>query len=111
MFVLMPVTLIDSITTGPHGANFGMGPGDYRLPLKPSEYLQRQVRFTPLVSSDPLRPTYDLVPQELLVFSSDVPHPEGRDSALSICEAQLEGVDVGRRERFFGGEIADLLEV
>ena len=24
------ITTIDSITTGPHGANFGMGPGDYR---------------------------------------------------------------------------------
>lgn len=105
------LTTIDSITTGPHGANFGMGAGDYQLPLKPSEYLQRQVRFTPLISSDPLRPTYDLVPRELLVFSSDVPHPEGRDGALSICEAQLEDIDPASRERFFGGEMADLLGI
>ena len=105
------LTTIDSITTGPHGANFGMGPGDYRLPLAPSEYLRRQVRFTPLVSSDPLRPTYDLVPEELLVFSSDVPHPEGRDTAVALCEEQLKDVRPEQRERFFGSEMANLLGV
>ena len=105
------LTTIDSITTGPHGANFGMGPGDYTLPLKPTEYMRRQVRVTPLVSSDPLRPTFDVVPEPLLVFSSDVPHPEGRDGAVSICEEQLEGVAPERRERFFGGEVAQLLGV
>jgi predicted TIM-barrel fold metal-dependent hydrolase len=72
---------------------------------------RRQVRVTPLVSSDPLRPTFDLVPEELLVFSSDVPHPEGRDAAIAICEQQLDGVAAERRERFFGGEVAQLLGV
>ena len=105
------LTTIDSITTGPHGANFGMGPGDYKLPLKPSEYMRRQVRLTPLVSSDPLRPTYDLIPEELLVFSSDVPHPEGRDGAVAICEEQLQDLTPERRARFFGGEIAQLLGI
>lgn len=105
------LTTIDSITVGPHGANFGYGPGDYELPLKPSEYMRRQVRVTPLVSSDPIRPVFDAVPEELLVFSSDVPHPEGRDGAVAICAAQLEGVPEARRERFFGGEVARLLDV
>ena len=105
------LTTIDSITTGPHGANFGMGPGDYTQPLKPTEYMARPVRVTPLVSSDPLRPTFDVVPEPLLVFSSDVPHPEGRDRAIAICEEQLEGVALERRERFFGGEVARLLGV
>ena len=103
------MTTIDSITTGPHGANFGMGPGDYKLPLTPSEYMRRQVRVTPLVSSDPLRPTFDLVPEELLVFSSDVPHPEGRDTAIAICQEQLADVAADRRERFFSGEVSQLL--
>ena len=73
--------------------------------------MARQVRVTPLVSSDPLRPTFDVVPEPLLVFSSDVPHPEGRDRAIAICEEQLEGVALERRERFFGGEVARLLGV
>ena len=105
------IQTMDSITTGAHGANFGMGPGDYTLPLTPSEYMRRQVRVTPLVSSDPLRPVIDEVPEEMLVFSSDVPHPEGRDGAVQICAAQLEGLPAARQERFFGGEIASLLGV
>lgn len=105
------MTTIDSITTGPHGANFGMGPGDYELPLKPTEYMRRQVRVTPLASSDPLRPTFDLVPEELLVFSSDVPHPEGRSGAVAICQEQLKDVGDERRERFFGGELTQLLRL
>ncbi len=103
------MTTLDSITVGPHGANFGMGPGDYRLPLKPSEYMRRQVRVTPLVSSDPIREIYDQVPGELLVFSSDLPHPEGRDDAVSICEDALAHLDEERREAFFGGEMTRLL--
>ena len=105
------MTTIDSITTGPHGANFGMGPGDYSLPLKPTEYMRRQVRVTPLVSSDPLRPTFDEVPEEMLVFSTDVPHPEGRDGAIALCAAQLTDLPEQRRARFFGQEIADLLSL
>ena len=105
------IETMDSITTGAHGANFGMGPGDYRLPLTPSEYMRRQVRVTPLVSSDPLRPTFDEVPEEMLIFSSDIPHPEGRDAAVELCLQQLGDVSAERRERFFGGEIAQLLDL
>lgn len=105
------LTTMDSITTGPHGANFGMAKGDYRLPLKPSEYMQRQVRVTPLASSDPIRPVFEEVPEELLVFSSDLPHPEGRDDAVALCAAQLDGVSAARRDAFFGGEIGRLLDL
>ena len=99
------------ITTGPYGRQFGMGEGDYRWPLKPSEYMQRQVRVTPLVSADPLRPTLDLLPPELLVFSSDFPHQEGRDNAVELCASQLEGISQDARERFFGGSMAALMDL
>ncbi len=102
---------IDSITTGAYGAQFGMGPGDYKLPLKPSEYMRRQVRVTPLTSADPLRPTLDLLAPELLVFSSDFPHQEGRADAVQLCDLQLEDVDSNLREQFFGGSIAALLDL
>ena len=72
---------------------------------------RRQVRVTPLVSSDPLDAVWGTVPEELLVFSSDLPHPEGRDDAVAICEAQLTGASTAGRERFFGGEIARLLDL
>ena len=87
------------------------GPGDYRLPLTPSEYMRRQVRVTPLASADALRPTLDLVPPEILVYSSDFPHQEGRAEAVQLFDAQLGGVGAEARERFFGGSIAGLLGV
>ena len=88
-----------------------MGEGDYKLPLKPSEYMRRQVRITPLASADPLRPTLDLLPPELLVFSSDFPHQEGRSEAIGIFEAQLKDLDVSRREQFFSASIAELMDL
>jgi predicted TIM-barrel fold metal-dependent hydrolase len=104
------IETIDSITVGAYGKLFGMGPGDYKLPLKPSEYLRRQVRVTPLVSADSLRPTLDLVPPEMLVFSSDFPHQEGRSDAVRIFDEQLREVDEGQRSQFFGASISDLLD-
>ena len=78
--------------------------------IPPHDPIERVVRFVvgDLLDAVPR----DQLPEnllELLVFSSDVPHPEGRDGAVSICEAQLADVSVERRERFFGGEIARLL--
>ncbi len=102
---------IDSATVGAYGAEFGMGEGDYKLPLKPSEYMRRQVRITPLASADPLRPTLDLLPPELLVFSSDFPHQEGRSEAIELFEAQLQDLDANRREQFFSGSIAELMDL
>ncbi len=102
---------IDSITVGAYGAEFGMGPGDYKLPLKPSEYMRRQVRVSPLTAADPLRPTMDLLPPELLVFSSDFPHVEGRADAVELCDQQMQDIDSSRREQFFGGSIAALLDL
>jgi len=82
--------------------------GTYQLPLTPSEYLQRQVRVTPLAASQQLRAVLDEVPAEMLCFSSDYPHVEGSDHAVEIFERQLEGVDDAVRAAFFGG-IEELL--
>jgi predicted TIM-barrel fold metal-dependent hydrolase len=82
----------------------------YRLPLAPSEYLRRQVRVTPLVVSQPLHPTIDLVPPELLCFSSDYPHVEGTGDAVAICERQLAGASEVVKRAFYGsvGELIAL---
>ena len=74
----------------------------YRLPLAPSEYLRRQVRVTPLVALEPLRPTLDLAP-EMLCFSSDYPHVEGSGQAVAICDRQLGEFDSARRAAFYQG--------
>ena len=75
----------------------------YRLPLAPSEYLRRQVRVTPLVVSQPLHPTIDLVPPEMLCFSSDYPHVEGTGDAVAVCDRQLAGMRDDVRATFYGG--------
>jgi predicted TIM-barrel fold metal-dependent hydrolase len=103
------LSTIDSLAGGPYGELFGMAKSDYHLPLKPSEYMRRQVRVTPLVSADPLRPTMDLLPDELLVFSSDFPHQEGRHDAIQLCNQQMGDLDASAREQFFGESIASLL--
>lgn len=74
----------------------------YQLPLAPSDYLRRQVKVTPLVVNEPLRPVLDVVGPEMLCFSSDYPHVEGTDSAVAICERQLAGCAAGTREIFYG---------
>ncbi|HEX4506552.1 MAG TPA: amidohydrolase family protein [Alphaproteobacteria bacterium] len=103
------MSMLDSVTVGPYGAQFGIGKGDYKLPLKPSEYIRRQVRFTPLTACDPLQPTMAQLPPELLVFSSDFPHLEGRADAVALCEAQLTDASDRARKQFFGGSIGELL--
>ncbi len=80
----------------------------YTLPLAPSEYLRRQVRVTPLVVSQPLHPTIDLVPPEMLCFSSDYPHVEGTADAVAVCERQLGAMNEQTRAAFYGG-VGDLI--
>ena len=101
--------LIDGAIVGDWGAQFGMGPGDWKYPLKPSEYLERQVRVSVLAAGEALRPTLDRVPPGMLLYSSDFPHQEGRWESRQIFESQMDGVDEQARELFFGKSIADLL--
>lgn len=103
--------LVDQVTVGSYGQQFGMGPGDWRYPDPPSEYLRRQLRVSVLAAGDLLRPTLDLVPPEMLVYSSDFPHQEGRWNAQAIFESQMEGIPAPTREQFFGGSIAALMDL
>ena len=79
----------------------------YTLPLSPSEYLRRQVRVTPLVATQPLHPTIDLVP-EMMCFSSDYPHVEGTGDAKAVCDRQLKGMSDEVRHAFYGG-VAEMI--
>jgi predicted TIM-barrel fold metal-dependent hydrolase len=83
----------------------------YTLPLKPSEYVQRQVRVSVVHQQDLLRPTLDQVPEGLIVFSSDFPHVEGNQEAVALYDAQLDGVTRQARESFFGASAGSFLEI
>ena len=78
------------------------------LPLLPSEYIRRQVKFTPF----PFEDTAWLVEQEgpeLFMFSTDYPHPEGGRRPFEIFGDAVAGFDESTRERFFWRNGAELL--
>lgn len=83
----------------------------YDLPLKPSEYMQRQVRVSVVHQQDRLRPTIERIPPGLVVFSSDFPHIEGHQEAVALYDSQLEGVDPRTRELFFGAAAAEIMHI
>ena len=78
------------------------------LSLLPSEYLRRQVRFTPF----PFEDTAWLIEQcgpDLFMFSTDYPHPEGGKRPFEAFGDAVAGFDESTRERFFWRNGAELL--
>jgi uncharacterized protein len=79
------------------------------LPMSAVEYIQRNVRFTPLRGQD-VRPILELLGPDSVVFASDYPHPEGSATAVEDFRQQLTDVPPQTRERFFGATIGDWLD-
>jgi len=78
------------------------------LPLKASEYVHRQLWFTPF----PTEPVGWLIEQsgdDLFLFSSDYPHPEGGRDPLARFESSLEGASDEAQERFYSGNFVDMM--
>jgi uncharacterized protein len=78
------------------------------LPLAPSEYLRRQVRFTPF----PFEDTRWLISEcgpELFMFSTDYPHPEGGRRPFEVFGEAVSGFSAETQERFFWRNGAELL--
>ena len=95
--------LPDIVLDGQHRPS-NLKPGtSYTLPLAPVDYLRRQVRVTPLPTSEPIGAVIEQVPPELLCFSSDFPHVEGTDDPITVLERQLVAQPEAVRETFFGG--------
>jgi uncharacterized protein len=84
--------------------------GKYDLPLKPSEYMARNVRGTPLSWSrdQPVLQTMEDLPEDMIVFSSDFPHFEGFTDPMGYYAEQLSPLDEKRRKRFFAGSMLDV---
>jgi predicted TIM-barrel fold metal-dependent hydrolase len=84
--------------------------GKWKLPLRPSEYLARNVRATPLSAGNdsPLLSILQELPDDMLVFSSDFPHFEGFTDPVGHYAEALKELAPARRERFLGGSIADV---
>jgi len=84
--------------------------GPWKLPMKPSEYLARNVRATPLDGGNdrPLLRILEDLPDDMIVFSSDFPHFEGFGDPAAHYHDALASLSPERRARFFGGSIADV---
>jgi len=70
-----------------------------KLSLKPSDYIRRQVRFTPLPGED-IAEMVAISEPELYLFSSDYPHPEGTKDPIGRFERSFDehGTDETARQ-------------
>ena len=78
------------------------------LQAKPSDYVRRHLKFTPF-PGEPVGWMMEQAGAELFMFSTDYPHPEGGRDPLAKFEEALAGVGDADCERFYAGNLADLL--
>jgi len=78
------------------------------LSLRPSEYVRRQVRFTPYPTEDVGWIISQSWP-EICMFSSDYPHVEGGRKPIERFEASIAGLPEEVQERFWSANFADLM--
>lgn len=85
--------------------------GKWNYPLRPSEYLARNVRATPLGTGGcdlPIVKTIQELPDDMLVFSTDFPHFEGFAHPLRYYDEALKEFSLARRKSFLGGSMANV---
>jgi len=80
------------------------------LALKPSDYIRRQMKFTPFPGEDVGRMIRDAGP-ELFLFSSDYPHPEGTTDPIGRFERTFEGLDEAAKTAFYSGNFQAMMSV
>jgi predicted TIM-barrel fold metal-dependent hydrolase len=78
------------------------------LPLKASDYLRRQVKFTPF-PNEPVGWIIENSGPEMLLFSTDYPHPEGTKDPIGRFEATMGQVSEQAKERFYSRNFAEMM--
>jgi predicted TIM-barrel fold metal-dependent hydrolase len=80
------------------------------MDLKPSEYIQRQVRATPYPHED-AGWTIANTGADVCMFSSDFPHVEGGRNPIARFERSLDAaaIDEAVQRRFYFDNFVDLL--
>lgn len=81
------------------------------LTMAPSDYIRRQVTFTPFPFDD-VGWLIEQEGDELFLFSSDFPHPEGGRDPIAKFEASLDAhsIDDSARNRFYAGNFDRLID-
>jgi predicted TIM-barrel fold metal-dependent hydrolase len=71
--------------------------------------VRRQLKFTPF-PTEPVGWMIEQAGEELFLFSSDYPHPEGGRDPLARFDASLAETANAAKERFFHRNFADLFD-
>jgi predicted TIM-barrel fold metal-dependent hydrolase len=77
------------------------------LSVPPSEFIRRAVRFTPYATEDAGTIIRE-GGEELFLFSSDYPHPEGTRNPIQRFESSFEGFSEATKDRFYRKNFEDL---
>jgi predicted TIM-barrel fold metal-dependent hydrolase len=80
--------------------------GKYAWPLKPSEFVRRNVRMSGLPGQDP-RVMLETMP-EAIAFASDYPHMEGSPSPIEYYSPFLQGADEATRSGYFADNMLEV---
>jgi uncharacterized protein len=79
-----------------------------RLERKPSEYVRQHLKFTPFPGED-VGWMIESAGEELFMFSTDFPHPEGGKDPLAKFEDTLADASEDTRDRFYYRNMAELI--
>ena len=79
-----------------------------KLELRPSEYVQRQIRATPY-PAEPVGWIIEQAGEEVCLFSSDWPHVEGGRHPIRRFESSMQGLSDRARARFYRENFIDLM--
>jgi len=79
-----------------------------RMSMKPSEFVQRQIRVSPYPHEQVGWIIRESGPS-ICMFSSDYPHVEGGRNPLKRFEASLEGCSEEEKDAFYCGNFVDLM--
>lgn len=80
------------------------------MELTPAEYLRRQVWFTPF-PGEPVGDIIEQIGEDMLLFSSDYPHPEGTRDPLGRFRATMPDVGPTAQDKFYSGNFADMMRL
>lgn len=78
------------------------------LPEKASHYVHRQLWFTPF-PTEPVGWMTEQCGDDLFLFSSDYPHPEGTKNPIERFESAMAGMSPRQTERFYHGNYRDMM--
>ena len=81
-----------------------------KLPLRASEYIRRQVKFTPF-TTEPVGWMIEQAGEELFLFSSDYPHPEGGRNPLGRFEESMTSTSDPAKQRFYVDNFAEMMSL